>query len=77
MSRGRGRRRRTLFADAVLAYQRHEEDGTALELRFLELDPATLSVLVSRGEGADGAVDVRTPGPFSGAGVLTSKFWWS
>jgi Replication-relaxation len=39
MSRGRGRRRRTLFADAVLAYQRHEEDGTALEL-----DRATLSV---------------------------------
>jgi len=44
MSRGRGRRRCTLFADAVLAYQRHEEDGTALELRFLELDRATLSV---------------------------------
>ena len=38
------RRRRTLFADAILAYQRHEEDGTALELRFLELDRATLSV---------------------------------
>lgn len=44
MSRGRGRRRRTLFADAVLTYLRREEDGTALEQRFLELDRATLSV---------------------------------
>lgn len=40
-------RRRTLFADAVLAYQRHEEDGAALELRFLELDRATLSAIAS------------------------------
>jgi hypothetical protein len=44
MSRGRGRRRRTLFADAVLTYLRREQGGTALEQRFLELDRATLSV---------------------------------
>lgn len=45
LSRGRGRRRRTLFADAVLTYLR-EEDGrlVALEQRFLELDRATLTV---------------------------------
>jgi hypothetical protein len=44
MSRGRGRRRRTLFADAVLTYLRPEDDATVLEMRFLELDRATLSV---------------------------------
>lgn len=44
MSRGRGRRRRTLFADAVLTYLRPEDNDTVLELRFLELDRATLSV---------------------------------
>lgn len=44
MSRGRGRRRRTLFADAVLTYMRPEDNDTVLELRFLELDRATLSV---------------------------------
>jgi hypothetical protein len=44
MSRGRGRRRRTLFADAVLTYLRPEDGDTVLELCFLELDRATLSV---------------------------------
>ncbi len=44
LSRGRGRRRRTLFADAVLTYLREEEGRLALEQRFLELDRATLSV---------------------------------
>jgi hypothetical protein len=44
MSRGRGRRRRTLFADAILTYLRPEDGDTVLELRFLELDRATLSV---------------------------------
>jgi hypothetical protein len=44
LSRGRGRRRRALIADAVFTYLRIEEDGTAIEQRFLELDRATLSV---------------------------------
>jgi hypothetical protein len=44
MSRGRRRRRRTLFADAVLTYMRPEDDETVLEQCFLELDRATLSV---------------------------------
>jgi len=44
LSRGRGRRRRALIADAVFTYLRIEEGGTAIEQRFLELDRATLSV---------------------------------
>ncbi|MGN6556678.1 MAG: replication-relaxation family protein, partial [Solirubrobacterales bacterium] len=44
LSRGRGRRRRTLFADAVLTYLRGEGGRLALEQRFLELDRATLTV---------------------------------
>lgn len=44
LSRGRGRRRRTLFADAVLTYLREEGGRLALEQRFLELDRATLTV---------------------------------
>lgn len=44
LSRGRGRRRRTLFADAVLTYLREEGGRLALEQRFLELDRATLPV---------------------------------
>jgi hypothetical protein len=41
---GRGRRRRTLFADAVLTYLRLTEKDVFIEQRFLELDRATLSV---------------------------------
>lgn len=44
LSRGRGRRRRTLFADAVLTYLRLTEDEVVIEQRFLELDRATMSV---------------------------------
>jgi len=44
LSRGRGRRRRMLIADAVLTYLREEGGRVALEQRFLELDRATLSV---------------------------------
>jgi len=44
ISRGRGRRRRALIADAVFTYLRLDGDGTAIEQRFLELDRATLSV---------------------------------
>lgn len=44
LSRGRGRRRRTLFADAVVTYLREEGGRLALEQRFLELDRATLTV---------------------------------
>jgi hypothetical protein len=44
MSAGRGRRRRTLFADAVLTYVRQAEEITYLDQVFLELDRATLSV---------------------------------
>jgi hypothetical protein len=44
LSGGRGRRRRTLFADAVLTYLREEDGRLALEQRFVELDRATLSV---------------------------------
>jgi hypothetical protein len=44
LSRGRGRRRRTLFADAVLTYFRLTEDEVVVEQRFLELDRATMSV---------------------------------
>ncbi len=41
---GRGRRGRSLVADAVLTYLREEDGRVALEQRFLELDRATLSV---------------------------------
>lgn len=44
LSRGRGRRRRTLIADAVLTYLRGEGGRIALEQRFIELDRTTLSV---------------------------------
>lgn len=44
LSRGRGRRRRTLFADAVLTYLRLTEAEVVVEQRFLELDRATMSV---------------------------------
>lgn len=44
LSRGRGRRARMLFADALLTYLREEDGRLALEQRFLELDRATLSV---------------------------------
>jgi DNA-binding MarR family transcriptional regulator len=44
LSAGRGRRRRSLHADAVLTYLREEQGRVALEQRFLELDRATLSV---------------------------------
>jgi hypothetical protein len=44
LNRGRGRSRRTLFADAVLTYLLLEEGYTAVEQRFIELDRATLSV---------------------------------
>lgn len=41
---GRGRRRRTLFADVVLTYLRLTEDDIFVEQRFLEMDRATMSV---------------------------------
>ena len=44
LNRGRGRSRRTLFADAVLTYLLLEEDYTTFEQRFVELDRATLSL---------------------------------
>jgi hypothetical protein len=44
LSRGRGRRRRTLFADAVLTYLRLTDEEVVIEQRFLELDRATMSV---------------------------------
>lgn len=44
LSRGRGRRRRALVADAVLTYLLLDGEGVAIEQRFLELDRATLSV---------------------------------
>jgi len=44
LSRGRGRRRRSLVADAVFTYLRQDESNIAIEQRFLELDRATLSV---------------------------------
>jgi len=44
LSRARGQRRRTLFADAVLTYLRLTEDAVVIEQRFLELDRATMSV---------------------------------
>jgi hypothetical protein len=40
----RGRRRHSLFADAVLSYLRVEPTEAVMEQRFLELDRATLSV---------------------------------
>ncbi len=42
--RGRGRRRRSLVADAVFTYLRKDGDEIAIEQRFLELDRATLPV---------------------------------
>jgi hypothetical protein len=44
LSAGRGRRRRTLFADAVLTYLRATATSIVMEQAFLELDRATLSV---------------------------------
>lgn len=44
LSRGRGRRRRSLVADAVFTYLRQDGEEIAIEQRFLELDRATLSV---------------------------------
>jgi hypothetical protein len=44
LGEGRGRRRRTLFADAVLTYLRQPARKIYLEYVFLELDRATLSV---------------------------------
>ena len=44
LNRGRGRSRRTLFADAVLTYLLLEERHITVEQRFIELDRATLSV---------------------------------
>jgi hypothetical protein len=44
LSRGRGRRRRSLVADAVFTYLREDGEEIAIEQRFLELDRATLSV---------------------------------
>lgn len=45
LSRGRGRRRRSLVADAVLTYLRQDgSSNIAIEQRFLELDRATLTV---------------------------------
>jgi Replication-relaxation len=44
LTRGRGRRRRQLIADAVLTYLVVGEAEVAVEQRFLELDRATLPV---------------------------------
>jgi Replication-relaxation len=44
ISRARGRRRRTLVADAVFTYLLLDGAGVAIEQRFVELDRATLSV---------------------------------
>jgi len=44
LSSGRGRRRRSLVADAVFTYLRQDGPEIAIEQRFLELDRATLSV---------------------------------
>jgi Replication-relaxation len=44
LSRGRGRRRRQLVADAVFTYLLVEAGELAVEQRFLELDRATLAV---------------------------------
>ncbi len=44
ISRGRGRRRHSLIADAVFTYLRQAGEGIAIDQRFLELDRATLSV---------------------------------
>ena len=44
ISRGRGRRGRSLIADAVFTYLRQDGSGIAIEQRFLEVDRATLSV---------------------------------
>jgi hypothetical protein len=44
LSRGRGRRRRALVADAAFTYLLLDGEGVAIEQRFLELDRATLSV---------------------------------
>lgn len=44
LTRGRGRRRRQLVADALLSYLLVGDDEVVLEQRFLELDRATLPV---------------------------------
>lgn len=44
LTRGRGRRRRAVIADAVLTYLREEDSEVVVEQRFLEADRATLPV---------------------------------
>ncbi len=44
LSRARGKRRRSLVADAVFTYLRQDGEEIAIEQRFLEVDRATLSV---------------------------------
>jgi hypothetical protein len=44
LNAGRGRRRRSLIADAVITYLQLEGDDVAVQQRFLEVDRATLSV---------------------------------
>lgn len=44
ISRGRGKRRRSLVADAVFTYLREDGEEIVIEQRFLEADRATLSV---------------------------------
>ncbi len=44
ISRGRGKRRRSLVADAVFTYLREDCEEIVIEQRFLEADRATLSV---------------------------------
>lgn len=44
LNHGRGARRQTLFADAVLTYLRLTEEEVFVEQRFIELDRATMSV---------------------------------
>ncbi len=44
LNAGRGRRRRSLIADAVLTYLALDGDEVAVQQRFLEIDRSTLSV---------------------------------
>ena len=75
LSRGRGRRRRALIADAVFTYLRIEEAGTAIEQRFLELDRATLSVDRLAAELGRYAELYRAKGAAKGGGPLWRELY--
>jgi DNA-binding MarR family transcriptional regulator len=74
LSRGRGRRRRSLVADAIFTYLRQDGSEIAIEQRFLELDRATLSVDRLAGELARYAELYRAKEPKAGEPLWGARY---